>query len=309
MSGPPLSSQLFAPSPRTKAGPAGGGNGSGVSNNANNVFQASLRKGSGNGGNPTPYARRSMTPRGTSSMPAEPEPTIPVPPPMPAEHEMDPGQFMNPLAVLRDPNHPDLEYVFPGRTHPGVYNPHTRDFDGGFANYYESPHFLYDRGITLEDLPKKMPSRFDLARKPRDAEGMPLRTHPTRAMAERACREHLRTPNFTPADDFTGRIHDDRSFDRRQVNFQPSTAASGHRAADRPTVHRASWNDHFDDDHMHWKGDVPGRDVYHARYYVPGASDDRYTQSTMHRSMCTDAHGGAGRSLFNGKPLPYNQNR
>ena len=30
--------------------------------------------------------------------------------------------------MLRDPEQQDLEYVYPGRTHPGVYNPYSKEF-------------------------------------------------------------------------------------------------------------------------------------------------------------------------------------
>lgn len=277
--------------------------------NANNVFQSSLRKGSGNGGNPTP--RRSMTPRGTSIVEVEQprEEFMPMPMPMPEEMPpmpmAHPGTFANPLAMLRDPEQQDLEYVYPGRTHPGVYNPYSKEFDGGFANYYDSSEFLYDRGVTMEDLPKRMPSRHDLSRIKRDSEGLPIRSRKGGSRGQNVSdyREHL-PPSVTPADAYTGRIVPERGCNRALRDDVPVNPTTG----PFKTVHRSSWKDHYDDDHMYYKGWAPGKDVYNqGPRPVHAAHDPRRTQGSMDRSMCQDIHGGMGRSMFNGKPQPYGQ--
>jgi len=286
-----------------------------VNMNANNVFQNSLRKGTGTGGNPTPNSRRSMTPRETFVEPEPPREEMMMPPPLPPmQEEMPmrppmphPGTFANPLAMLRDPEQQDLEYVYPGRTHPGVYNPYSKEFDGGFANYYDSPEFLYDRGVSMDDLPQRMPSRHDLSRIPRDSEGLPIRRKQGGARGKTISeyREHL-PPSVTPADAYTGRIVPERGFNRAlrdDVQVNPSTGPF-------QTVHRSSWKDHYDDDHVYWKGWAAGRDVYtQGARPVQGAHDQRRTHSSVDRSMCQDQHGGMGRSMFNGKPAPYAQFR
>lgn len=298
----PLSAQLYSHSPRQHTGPAGGGGGSGVNRNANNVFQASLRhqstptlrKGSGNGGNPTPYARGgSKTPRDTSK---QGEGRSKTPPPgrqhqdagdqepyrPPVYHrDIDRLLFAQPESRLRMP-YPedyDFDYVHPGRTHPGVYDPYLKQFDGGFVNYYESD-YLYDRGLTLEDLPSVMPSARDLGRRKRAADGLPL---PMASLDGSAPKVH-----HPP-----GRIWE-------------AAGEKEHSDAKTATTARNHWNNHFESDIHDWKGTAPGYDFYNPKTAPPSATKDhRYTSASIAGSACRDFHGGGARSLFSGKPVPF----
>lgn len=262
-----------------------------MNSNTNSVFVKSLRKGSGTGGNPTPYAREKSPGRGRKEKQQSP-------PPVPDEPEEPAGQsYTNPLATLRNPAD-DMEYTYPGRTHPGVYNPHTKEFDGGYANYYESPNYLYDRGITFQDLPNRMPSARDLQNMRRGPDGLPLLSKTRRAQTATDHREAMQLV-LSPRDREQPRITPDQSTGRAMGSDVRVRDLSGAQTERGYTTHRQPWHGYYDDDSHYWKGAVPGRDHYRPHAEPPhAAADNRHTATSIQGSLHRDYHGGAPRSMF-----------
>jgi len=333
-----MSSPGLTPSSRTAAGPAGGGGGSGVHHNAQQTFVSSLRKGSGTGGNPNMSAQKSQagsesrggakTPRGTSSKKPERNPEHEVPPPgfHHAQYEdfrdefddrMDFGGAERPpfayparlRARYMDDFDYDYDYVHAGRTAPDVLNPYTGEFDGGYGNFYESGYF-YDRGVGFEDLPRRMPSARDLHTMPRGPDGAPLATtRPERIQYIAPGRPEAYVP---PRIDQHTHYHqralrEDISLAELERARQETYGIRPHTKADTAR-HRGGWKSHWteDDDHHHWKGYVPGKDIYRAHPKAPPASrDHRLRNSTVHDGSCNDSHGSPARSMFSGKHVAH----
>merc|ERR1719199_503754 len=110
-----------------------------------------------------------------------------------------------------------------------------------------------------------MPSARDLARRTRSADGLPL-----------PLARDVPKPHHPP-----GRI---REATQEKGGAQTKKGGSG-----SGTASRGHWNNHFDDDVHHWKGNVPGRDHYTPYRMAPPASrDGRFTAHSIPNSACRD---------------------
>jgi len=94
----------------------------------------------------------------------------------------------------------------PGQ-HPGVYA-RQNQYDGSARQdtaVSRASHFLYDRGIMLQDLPPRMPSAYELDYLQRTEDGLPLPTRLQRGHENASFRNDLAMQKASPADQFSPR--------------------------------------------------------------------------------------------------------
>lgn len=214
-------------------------------------------------------------------------------PPM-YHRDVDRLMFSTPEARLRMP-YPedyDFEYIHPGRTHPGIYDPYQNQFDGGYASYYESP-YMYSRGIEWNDLPAQMPSARNLE-KYVDKEGLirvkksagyvPAPGAPPGRPYQAAKLTTYKEPRVNPERSNLRSMDDE--FHLREQNSRLHS-----------TKHRSGWQNHFEDDHAYWKG-TPD-ELYRVNAPAQGGSrESRLSPKTMTHFLHCENHGGPSRSMF-----------